>query len=326
MSEKQRPGPRSKGVGNLGVKRSPALSRSAKQRSREQPALVADPVKRYLSEIRRYPILSREEEREIALDFEATGSEDAALQLITSNLRLVVKIALEYRSNWTSLLDLIQEGNVGLMQAVKKFDPAKQIRLSSYAQWWIRAYILKYLMDNYKLVKIGTTQAQRKLFYNLKKEKDRLERQGFQPTAKLLAQRLNVRERDITEMEARLSGREASLDAPTTDDNRGGLIDVMAASGPSVDDIIARRELGRQILHKLKEFEDTLEGRDIEIWNRRLMVDSPMTLQQIGDLFGVSRERARQLEARILKKLKKFLADEVEEIGELEFPLFPRAD
>ena len=298
---------------------------TAQQVSREQRALVVDPIKRYLSEIRRYPILTKEQERELALDFVATGSEDAALRLVTSNLRLVVKISLEYQSTWTSLLDLIQEGNVGLMQAVKKFDPEKQIRLSSYAQWWIRAYILKYLMDNYKLVKIGTTQAQRKLFYNLKKEKDRLERQGFRPTPKLLAQRLNVRERDVTEMEARLAGREASLDAPLVDDQRGSLIDVLPAKGPDVDDIIARRELGRQILGKLKEFEDTLEGRDVEIWHRRLMVDSPMTLQEIGDLFGVSRERARQLEARILKKLKKFLADEVEGVSNLEFPLFPGA-
>jgi RNA polymerase sigma-32 factor len=301
----------------------PLAKPDAKQVSREQRALVVDPIKRYLSEIRRYPILKKEQERELAIEFVETGSEEAALRLVTSNLRLVVKISLEYQSTWTSLLDLIQEGNVGLMQAVKKFDPEKQIRLSSYAQWWIRAYILKYLMDNYKLVKIGTTQAQRKLFYNLKKEKDRLERQGFRPTPKLLAQRLNVRERDVTEMEARLAGREASLDAPLVDDQRGSLIDVLPSKGPEVDDIIARRELGKQILAKLKEFEDTLEGRDIEIWNRRLMVDSPMTLQEIGNLFGVSRERARQLEARILKKLKKFLGDEVEEIGNLEFPLFP---
>lgn len=284
--------------------------------------MVADPVKRYLAEIRHYPILTKEEEQELANEFLETGSSEAALRLVTSNLRLVVKISLEYQSTWTSLLDLIQEGNVGLMQAVRKFDPSKGIRLSSYAQWWIRAYILKYLMDNYKLVKIGTTQAQRKLFYNLKKEKDRLERQGFKPTPKLLAKALNVRERDVTEMEARLSGREASLDAPLVDDQRGSLIDLLPAKGPEVDDIIARRELSRQILQKLKEFEDTLEGRDIEIWRHRLMVDSPMTLQQIGDLFGVSRERARQLEARILKKLKKFLNDEVAELQDMDFPLF----
>lgn len=327
MTEKPRPKRRATSSHKkTGIKSKAGLAKSSKaQTSREQRALVADPIKRYLSEIRRYPILTKEEERELALEFEETGSEEAALRLVTSNLRLVVKISLEYQSTWTSLLDLIQEGNVGLMQAVKKFDPEKQIRLSSYAQWWIRAYILKYLMDNYKLVKIGTTQAQRKLFYNLKKEKDRLERQGFKPTPKLLAQRLNVRERDVTEMEARLAGREASLDAPLVDDQRGSLIDVLPSKGPEVDDIIARRELGKQILSKLKEFEDTLEGRDIEIWRRRLMVDSPMTLQEIGDLFGVSRERARQLEARILKKLKKFLGDEVEEIKNLEFPLFPRS-
>jgi RNA polymerase sigma-32 factor len=299
--------------------RSPTNTHS--RHSRESRAMVADPVKRYLSEIRHYPILTKEEEQELATDFLDSGSSDAALKLVTSNLRLVVKIALEYQSTWTSLLDLIQEGNVGLMQAVRKFDPTKGIRLSSYAQWWIRAYILKYLMDNYKLVKIGTTQAQRKLFYNLKKEKDKLEKQGFKPTAKLLANALNVREQDVTEMEARLSGREASLDAPLVDEQRGSLIDLLPAKGPEVDDIIARREISKKVFQKLKEFEDTLEGRDMDIWKHRLMVDSPMTLQQIGDLFGVSRERARQLESRILKKLKKFLSDEVVELGDIDFPL-----
>lgn len=288
---------------------------------REVTALVADPIKRYLSEIRRYPILAKDDEYVIAVKFRASNDDDAALQLITSNLRLVVKIALEYQSSWLSLLDLIQEGNVGLIQAVKKFNPDKGIRLSSYAQWWIRAYILKFLMDNYKLVKIGTTQAQRKLFYNLKKEKDRLARQGFKPTAALLAKALNVRERDVTEMEARLSGRETSLDAPLVDGERGSLIDVIPSRGPNVDDVIARRQLAKQIMEKLREFEGTLDGRDIEIWRRRLIVDAPMTLQEIGDLFGVSRERARQLEARILKKLKKFLGDEVDEITDLSFPL-----
>ncbi len=287
----------------------------------ETRALVNDPIKRYLAEIRRYPILTREEEYALAVEFLETNSEDLALKLVTSNLRLVVKIALEYQSTWTSLLDLIQEGNVGLMQAVKKFDPSKNIRLSSYAQWWIRAYILKYLMDNYKLVKIGTTQAQRKLFYNLKKEKDRIEREGFRPTTKLLASRLNVREQDVTEMEARLAGREASLDAPLVDDQRGSLVDLLPSGGPDVDDVIAQRQLSKDIRNKLREFASTLEGRDVEIWQKRLMVDSPMTLQEIGDLFGVSRERARQLEARILKKLKKFLNDQVDELSDLDFPL-----
>jgi len=288
----------------------------------EARAHVNDPIKRYLAEIRRYPILTKEEEYELACVFRDTTSSESALRLVTSNLRLVVKIALEYQSTWISLLDLIQEGNVGLLQAVKKFDPDKGIRLSSYAQWWIRAYILKYLMDNYKLVKIGTTQAQRKLFYNLKKEKERLERDGFKPTPALLAKTLNVREQDVREMEARLSGRETSLDAPLVDGERGTLMDVIAGKGSDVDDVIARKQLSRRVLEKLKEFEGTLEGRDAEIWSKRLIVDSPLTLQQIGDLFGVSRERARQLEARILKKLKKFLGDEVDELDEVTFPLF----
>ncbi|MEL6180378.1 MAG: RNA polymerase factor sigma-32 [Myxococcota bacterium] len=331
MSSKSRPTPKKTRRSNRtsgsmrAVQKAKASKKAASTREMSEAstkAMVADPVKRYLAEIRRYPILTKEEEYELAVQFIGNRDPEIALQLITSNLRLVVKIALEYQSTWTSLLDLIQEGNVGLIQAVEKFDPSKNIRLSSYAQWWIRAYILKYLMDNYKLVKIGTTQAQRKLFYNLKKEKDRLERQGFKPTPKMLAKALNVRERDVTEMEARLAGRETSLDAPLVDGERGTLVDLIPSKGPEVDDIIAKRELSRSILHKLKEFEQTLGGRDIEIWRRRLMVDSPMTLQQIGDMFGVSRERARQLEARILRNLKKFLGDEVEEIQNLEFPLF----
>ena len=149
-------------------------------------ARVADPVERYLAEIRRYPILDRQTERGLTESFVETGDPRIAVRLITSNLRLVVKIALEYQSPWLDLLDLIQEGNLGLLQAVRKFDPQRNIRLSSYAQWWIRAYILKFLMDNHRLVKVGTTQAQRKLFYNLQRERERLERQGFRPTPRLL--------------------------------------------------------------------------------------------------------------------------------------------
>ena len=175
--------------------------------SAREKALVADPVQRYLSEVRRHPILSRAEEERLADHYLATQDERAELTLVNSNLRLVVKIAMEYQSGRLMLLDLIQEGNVGLIHAVRKFDPAKKIRLASYAQWWIRAYILKYLMDNYKLVKVGTTQAQRKLFYNLKREKERLSRQGLVPSPGLLARSLAVREQDVVEMSARLTGR-----------------------------------------------------------------------------------------------------------------------
>ncbi len=297
-----------------------ATQRAVARSDAETRAMVNDPIKRYLAEIRRYPILTKEEEHDLAVKYRDTESAEAGLHLVTSNLRLVVKIALEYQSTWLSLLDLIQEGNVGLLQAVRKFDPDKGIRLSSYAQWWIRAYILKYLMDNYKLVKIGTTQAQRKLFYNLKKEKDRLERMGFKPTPALLAKTLNVREQDVLEMEARMSGRETSLDAPLVEGERGTLMDIIPSKTADIDDVIARKELSRQISKKLKDFENTLDGRDKEIWHKRLIVDSPLTLQQIGDLFGVSRERARQLEARVLRKLKKFLGDDTEGLDDFPLP------
>lgn len=272
-------------------------------------ALVQDPVQRYLSEIRRYSVLTREEEFELACAYRETQSSKLELQLVNANLRLVVKLALEYQGARLNLLDLIQEGNVGLIHAVRKFDPDKNIRLASYAQWWIRAYILKYLMDNYKLVKIGTTQAQRKLFYNLKREKDRLARQGLVPSPGLLARSLAVRQTDVTEMEARLNGRESSLDAPLQDGERGTLGEIIPSEDTPVDERMSMRELNDDIRGRLSEFATTLSGRDVDIWNDRMVAESPKTLQEIGDRFGVSRERARQLEARIMRRLSKYLDD-----------------
>lgn len=294
---------------------------TARNDQRER-AFVNDPVQRYLSEIRRYPVLSREDEYELAVQYrDRDGDPDLELRLVNSNLRLVVKLALEYQSSRVGLLDLIQEGNVGLIHAVRKFDPEKNIRLASYAQWWIRAYILKYLMDNYKLVKVGTTQAQRKLFYNLKREKDRLLRQGLVPSPSLLARALAVREQDVVEMEARLSGRETSLDAPLQDGERGTLGDLIPTEDRPADDALARAQFSHDIRRHLDEFATTLEGRDVDIWRRRMVAEQPKTLQEIGDLFGVSRERARQLEARIVRRLTRFLDQRVEQREALEFPL-----
>src|SRR5262245_40760561 len=173
-----------------------------------------DPLQRYIDEIRRYALLTREQEHELAVKYVQTGDVEAARQLVTANLRLVVKIAHEYRRAHRNLLDLIQEGNLGLLQAVKKYDPYRGVKLSSYAAWWIRAYILKFILNNWRLVKIGTTQAQRKLFFNLRKEREKLEQLGFQPTAALLAEKLDVPEKEVVEMERRLAAPEASLDAP----------------------------------------------------------------------------------------------------------------
>jgi RNA polymerase sigma-32 factor len=275
--------------------------------AREESGVAMDAVARYLYEIRRHVPLTVEEEGVLARHFRETGSKVAEARLVNANLRLVVKIAREYPTGRTSLLDIIQEGNVGLLHGIRKFDPERNIRLSSYAQWWIRAYILKYLMDNHKLVKVGTTQAQRKLFYNLRREKDRLQQQGLVPTASMLARALGVKEVEVREMEVRLSGREASIDAPIEDGERGSLGDIIPSGAEAVDDQVASQESESQMMAQFASFSEQLSGRDLEIWRCRLVADEPETLQSLGDRFKVSRERARQLEARILVKLATFL-------------------
>ena len=200
------------------------------------------PLQRYLMEARRYPILTREEEIVIAKRVREQADESAAHRLVISNLRLVVKIAIEYQRHWTDLFDLVQEGNIGLMQAVKKFDPYRGIRFSTYASFWIRAYILKFLMENYRLVKIGKTQAQRRLFFNLKKEKDRLENLGFKPTSTLLAENLLTSASDVDEMSMRMASPEESLDHPITEDGKQTLESTLPDEGPGVVEEVAEGE------------------------------------------------------------------------------------
>jgi RNA polymerase sigma-32 factor len=283
-------------------------SSSTRFHSDSESSQLRDSLKRYLADIRQYPVLEKDAEFDCARR-SLSGDETATTRLVSCNLRLVVKIALEYQSTRVSLLDLIQEGNLGLLQAVRKFDPERSIRLSTYAQFWIRAYILKFLMDNYRLVKVGTTQAQRKLFYNLRKEKERLSQQGINPTTERVAHELDVRERDVSEMETRLSAREVSLDAPVNDDS-GSLMDLISSNELGVDDLLHQRTTARHVGTRLNEFRSRLRGRDSEIWDLRLTADEPLTLQELGELFGVSRERARQLEARIVKNLGKYLEDD----------------
>ena len=264
----------------------------------------------------------REEEKKLTRAYYKTSDPKLAVKLISSNLRLVVKIALEYKSPWSDLLDLIQEGNLGMLQAIRKFDPERKIRLSSYAQWWIRAYILKYLMDNHRLVKVGTTQAQRKLFYNLKKERERLERQGFKPTPKLLAKALKVRVQDIVNMESRLSSHDMSIDMPVMEGQRERLVDYLPVEGPNIEEALVNKQISQKLLMLLDTFQQSLTGRELEIWNRRMLAEEPETLQALGNAFGVSRERARQLEARVMKRLKAYLGEESHLIEHLSFPIF----
>lgn len=269
----------------------------------------ASPLQAYLREINRYPLLTAEEEYELAVAHFESQSTEAAQRLITSNLRLVVKIANEFRNASIGPLDLIQEGNYGLMQAVKRFNPYKGVKLSSYSAWWIRAYILKFLMDNRGPVRIGTTAAQRKLFYNLRKETEKLLRDYETADTKLLAANLGVKEKEVIAMQQRLGAHDVSLDAPISDGNdrkNSEIIQVESQDKPA-DDQLADNELLEIFEDHLHEFKNTLKGRDLDVFTDRLMAEKPLTLQEIGDRYGITRERARQIEAKIMKNLKDFV-------------------
>ncbi len=275
-----------------------------------------DPMQAYQREVQRHPLLLPEEELSLATKYYETGDVRAAHKLVTSNLRLVVKIAYEYRRAYKNIMDLVQEGNVGLMQAVKKYDPTRGVKLSSYAAWWIRAYILRYILNNWRMVKLGTTQAQRKLFFNLNKEKQKLLAMGIDPSPKLIAERLNVEEKEVMDMDVRLGASEASLDAPVgdTDGKLTPRVDLMAGTGEGADILLAEAEISSMLKGKLRTFRETLKGKDLEIFDLRLAAqDEPLTLQELGDKFGVSRERVRQLEARLVGKLRIHLREELEE-------------
>lgn len=281
---------------------------------------VFDPLKKYLMDIRKFPLLSRSEETDLAKQWWEKKDVQAAYRLVVSNLRLVVKIALGYRRAYANLLDLIQEGNLGLMQAVKKFNPYREVKLSSYASWWIKAYILKFLMDNWSLVKIGTTQGQRKLFFRLKREKERLEAQGINPGPKLLAETLDVSKEEVIEMDQRLKGGDFSLNAPLDEDVRQTYLEVMPA-GEALEEKIADTQFREVVRQKIEEFSHTLMGKEVFLLRNRLMADEPLTLQAVGDQLHISRERARQIEKQVLGKLKIFLQAQFPDLADLRFTL-----
>ena len=276
---------------------------------------VTDPLRRYMEEVKRYPLLPPEEEFKLAQRMRDTGDMNAAKMLVSANLRLVVKISYEYRKYTTNLLDLIQEGNVGLMKAVSKFDPTKGARLGYYASWWIRSYILKYLLENFRLVRLGTTQSQKKLFYHLMREKERLEAQGLAAGPKLLADRLNVKEKDVIEMEQRLGhqGGEVSLDAPVDggDGRTVSHVDLLMDDEELAGDRLERNQLLKLLERRLPEFEKTLNERERRIFSERLLSDEPKTLQEIAEGYGLTRERARQIEAKMIEKLRAFLKEDL---------------
>ncbi|MCJ7685181.1 MAG: RNA polymerase factor sigma-32 [Desulfobacteraceae bacterium] len=281
---------------------------------RTDTALVPfDPLQIYLMEIKRYELISREEEKELAIKIRENNDDKAAYRLATANLRLVVKIAMDFHRYWTkNLLDLIQEGNLGLLQAVRKFDPYRGIKFSYYASFWIKAYILKFIMDNWKLVKIGTTQSQRKLFFNLAKERDKLISQGFAPEPKLLAERLDVKEEEVVEMTQRLGGWEVSLSSPVGgDDSREAFDAFLPDPGIAIDEQISEDQGRKLLLKSLGEFRKTLSGKEADIFDNRIMAEKPLTLQDLGDKYHISRERIRQIQEKIIKNIKKWLKEKI---------------
>lgn len=292
----------------------PVVPTRALARAETSSLSSRDPLQAYMAEVQRHPLLTREEEVALARKYRETADVGAAYRLVASNLRLVVKLAHEYHRNPLSLLDLVQEGNIGLMQAVKKYDPERGVKLSSYAAWWIRAYILRYIMDNWKMVKLGTTEAQRKLFFKLRQEQEKLISQGFEASPKLLAERLNVSEQDVVEMDQRLGHDEMSIDAPLRGDEESGATraDRYLPSGAmAVDERLGAEQLKALFREKLAEFSRTLEGKERYIFENRLTSDEPLTLQDIGDKYGVSRERARQIEAALINRMREFMREHI---------------
>jgi RNA polymerase sigma-32 factor len=300
----------------------PELRDDNPEPAEDRSVVPADPLQRYLAEIRRIPLLSREEEHALAVRWKEQGDRDAAVRLVTANLRLVVMIARDYQRAVHNLLDLVQEGNIGLLEAIKSFDPYRGVRFPSYAVWWVRAYVIRYVMNNFRLVKVGTTQAQRKLFFNLQKERARLEREGFSPSPKLIAQELGVKEREVVEMQQRLAGRDLSVDAPVEDGDGATMLDFMA--GPTqTAEAVATEEYHQLVRRTMAEFKQTLSGKDLVIYERRLEAlmrdEDPDTLQTIGDEYGITRERVRQLEARLKKRLGAFLRERIPDVKDIEF-------
>ena len=268
------------------------------------PSLVkSSALQQYLNEISRYPLLTREEERELAVEAYENDDKNARARLVTSNLRLVVKIAMEYRRAYSQVLDLIQEGNAGLVQAVNRYNPYVGAKISTYSAWWIKAYILKFLMDNKSLVRMGTTDAQRKLFNRLNSEMEKMYALTHKFDAKLLAERIGVKESDVVEMRQRLTKNDVYLDTPVGEDGESRQVDLFESHTESQDSILAQKEVVTLLKKGADMVAKDLGERDKYIFEHRIMSDDPVTLQEVGTKFGVSRERARQLEARVIKKI-----------------------
>lgn len=290
---------------------------SANENPRNLPT-ASDPLAIYLKEINRYPVISREAERELAIKVRDNQDIEAAQALVRANLRFVVKIAFQYAKYGAKVLDLIQEGNLGLLRAVREFDPYKDTRLSTYAVWWIRSYMQEFLLRNWSIVRIGTTKAQKKLFYRLKKEQDKLEREGLSPMPKAIAHNLGVSEDDVEMMQNRMSGKDSSLNQSRKNsqgEDSPSWASQISDDHPSASAELEKNEQATMFKKALSEFVLKLDEREKDIFENRLMSESPETLISIGERYGFSKERARQLEERIKDKLKEFLSEHYPDIS-----------
>ena len=281
--------------------------------------LVRDALTRYLAEINRFPRLLPEEERDLAIRYRADGDREALARLVTSNLRLVVAVAMSFRRAIANVLDLIQEGNLGLLEAIDRFDPYQGTRLSTYATFWIRSRIVKYLLDNWRMVRVGTTNARRKLLYTLRQEKARLEARGIVPTPKLLADRLGTTQEDVVAVDLALGAGDLSLDAPVDDESDARRGDFLASNAPSPEREASETEMREHLRKAIAEFSAGLPPREGALLSERLLADDPITLQQIADREGVTREAVRQSEQRLTARLRRFLAERFPDAGDIQF-------
>ncbi len=267
-----------------------------------------DPLTAYLSEIRRYEYLTEKEEQELAIQLHETNDSNAAYRLTTSHLMLVVRVAMTFRRQWENMMDLIQEGNVGLLKAVKNFDPFRGARLSSYATWWIRSYMLKYMLDNWRMVRVGTTNARRKLLYNLRKEKEKLENQGFEPTTKLLAEHFGVEESDVIDVQTSLGAGDISVDTPLNESEESTpLMSLTDNTALSIEDDAERNQFLESLKQEIGTFKKRLKPIEQKILTDRILSDAPRSLQEIGNDHNITREAVRQTEQRIIKKFKSYV-------------------
>lgn len=285
----------------------------AKQRNKQY-----DPVQQYMADIRNHGLVTREEEKELARKIQLYDDTNAFQKLVNSNLRLVVKIALKFQRFWNrNLLDLIQEGNVGLIHAVRKYDPERNVKFSYYASFWIKAYIMKYIQDNWRMVKVVTTEGQRKLFYKLKQERKKLSNQGIEPSMATLSEKCGVKEQEIIEMDQRLQNWDVSLDAPIREDSDTDRIDMITADELTLECQYSNKEADELINSKVRAFRKTICKREREILDLRIYSENPMTLQSLGDRLNLSRERVRQLEKHIISELRRFLLTHIHDFDTL---------